>query len=764
MVIKGKSVESLANCLERRRGWVMFAAVAITLLAFYGGSRLTVDDVPRNLFVSDDDESAALEEIYKQFGADDNDCVFVVESEDLFTPRSISALRHLIDAARRVEGVETVFSIADAVIFPADGPPHSLLPPNDAPPAAYDAARREGIAHPLIGGQLLSEDGRTTLVVARMDGHRISIGEMAPVVAGLRGVLHETVSHTDLKIRLTGIPIIRVEIYDLIPREQAKFMMVGALLGMLAGYAMLRRWSALFLVSFAGVSGAIWTFGAMGLVGEPVNLLNSILPSLVMTIGFTDAVHLLYDFTQSRRAGVGQRESAVTTIRHLGPACALTSLTTAIGFGSLAVAGVPIIRRLGITCAGGVTLTLAAVLILVPLLAGTRWAARMHDRPPSRIGRMLSGPAVAVMRWIIGRPRLVSLAGVAVTALLVMSAVRLTPNSSMRESLPSGMDSSTALLHCDEVFGGVSTASVLVEWREGLTVGSPEVLAAITEVEKALVATPRFHHPMSVLNLLHSLPGPGQTPADRVPLLAVVPRDLRERLVRDDLRRALVTARVPDDGTALMEPAVNTLAERLSSIDAAHPGVTTRLTGIPILATRQLNRMIRELAESLSIAAIAIFGVMTMALRSIRLGLLSVLPNVFPLAMTAAVVVWLGRHLELTSVIVFSVCLGIAVDDTIHFVMRYRRELAVDGDVNEAIIRAFRAVGRALVTTTAVLVCGFGAVLLSAMPTLRLFAGLACVAFASALVGDLLILPALLAWLGPRGKQKPGQRLVTNAV
>ena len=743
-------MESLANCLERRRGRVALAVVGITLLALLGGSRLTFDDVPRNFFISDDDESATLEVIYEQFGADDNDCVFVVESASLFTPDSLHALRRLIEGARRVEGIETVVSIADAVIFPSDGVPHSLLPPDGAPPAAYDAARREGLAHPLIGGQLLSEDARTTLVIARMEGHLAAVGELSPVVDDLRAVKREIESTSDLTVRLTGVPIVRVEIYDMIPREQVKYIMIGAVLAVLVGYALFRRLTGVFLVSIAGGTGAFWTLGAMGLVGEPINLLNSILPTLVMAVGFADAVHLVHDFRRSRRAGIGQRESAVSVVRHLGPACALTSLTTAIGFGSLALAGVPIIRRLGLACAAGVTITLGAVLLIVPLLCGSRWAARMHDHPPSPLAERIGARSVDVIRWIVGHARLVSVAGVAVTTVLLVSAMRLTPDSRLRESLATDMESSTAILHCDEAFGGVTTASVLVEWREGLTVGSPEVLDAIGAVERALVDTPLFHHPLSVIGLLRSLPVMGDSLADRAPLLEMVPENVRGRFVREDLRRALVTARVPDEGTAALEPRVAELGERLRAIDTAHPGITTRLTGIPILATRQLNRMIRELAKSLSFAAVAIFVVMTLALRSIRLGLLTVLPNVFPLAMTAAVLAWTGRHLELTSVIVFSVCLGIAVDDTIHFVMRYRRELAVDGDVGEAIVRTFRAVGIALVTTTAVLVSAFGAVLFSAMPTMRLFAGLACIGLVSALIGDLLILPALLAWLGPK--------------
>ena len=198
-------------------------------------------------------------------------------------------------------------------------------------------------------------------------------------------------------------------------------------------------------------------------------------------------------------------------------------------------------------------------------------------------------------------------------------------------------------------------------------------------------------------------------------------------------------------------PPLARIREGVESIELRRPGTQIWVTGITVVAVDQLNRMIVDLASSLGLAVVVIVGVMMIALRSVRLGLVTVVPNVFPLAVTAAFLVWSGRRLELTSVVVFSVCLGIAVDDTIHFIMRYRRELVVDGDVGEALGRTLSAVGAALLTTTAVLVGGFAVVQLSEIPTMRLFSTLACLALLSALVGDLIFLPALLTWWdGPR--------------
>jgi predicted RND superfamily exporter protein len=143
-------------------------------------------------------------------------------------------------------------------------------------------------------------------------------------------------------------------------------------------------------------------------------------------------------------------------------------------------------------------------------------------------------------------------------------------------------------------------------------------------------------------------------------------------------------------------------------------------------------------------AALAIFGSIAIGFRSIRLAAISVTPNIFPLVAISAILVVTGRPLQMTSVMVFSICLGIAVDDTIHFLNRFRRELVIDGDVRAAIRRSFLAVGSAVFTTTLVLLVGFGSVLTSSMPSSRLFAGLSCAGYAMAIAGDLVMLPALL--------------------
>ena len=223
-----------------------------------------------------------------------------------------------------------------------------------------------------------------------------------------------------------------------------------------------------------------------------------------------------------------------------------------------------------------------------------------------------------------------------------------------------------------------------------------------------------------------------------------MPAGLLDRFLQPERRRALVTARVPDANSQTAEPAFNELEAALNEVRSTHPDYELHLTGTGVVAHRNVDLMIVDFSMGLGMAALVIFGVLSIAYRSLRIGLISLLPNAFPLVVAAATLVLLGRELQIASAIAFTICLGIAVDDTIHFLSRFRRELTLDGDVEEAVVRAFLAVGRALVITTAVLVGGFSVMFLSVIPTTQLFALIGIVGMLAALVGDLFLLPAIL--------------------
>lgn len=736
--------EWLAEQFGRYRPLVALGLVLMTAAALVGAGRLGFDDVPRSVFKTHDDDYARLEELFQQFGSDDNECLLVVESDDLFSPQGVAGLKDLVQRVSEIEGVEAVRSMADVLVFSQRGPPHPLLPAEGAAPEEYQRAKREALAHPLLRGQVLSDDARTALVVARLAGKTQAVNDIQPLVERLQEVALATSGQNGLRVRLTGVPSIRAEIYAAVQRESNRFIVIGASLGFAMAMALFRQFSAALIVAAAPILGSLWTLGMLGLMGIKINIINTILPTLVMVVGFADSMHLMIDIRHNRAAGLSRLEAAKRAIQHLGVACLLTSSTTAVGFGSLMLAEVDIIRTFGMTCAFGTMLSYVAVMTLVPLLASTRLGEHLHQHESQDFIARNFVHFERAIDWIARHAWPVALTGTAVTAGLAVSMFYLEPDNRLVEMIPKYNESNQAIKHCDEHFGGSLSAFVLVDWPESLHIGSPQVLAGLRDVHGLIDDTPVLSNAVSALNLLESLPGTGDDLSARAALLPAVPADVTQRYLRTDLRRAMVIARLPDVGTARLQPVFADLDRRLQTLHEAHPELNFKLTGTVVVASRNINKMINSLNQSLFGAAAVIFGSIGIGFRSLRLALISILPNVFPLVFVSSYLIWTGQTLQITSVIVFSVSLGIAVDDTIHFLNRFRREMEIDQDVQASIRRAFLAVGSAVVTTTLVLLTGFGSVLTSEMPSSRLFGSLSCLAFASAVIGDLLMLPALL--------------------
>ncbi|HUG70242.1 MAG TPA: efflux RND transporter permease subunit, partial [Pirellulaceae bacterium] len=402
------------------------------------------------------------------------------------------------------------------------------------------------------------------------------------------------------------------------------------------------------------------------------------------------------------------------------------------------------VRGFGRGCAIGVVVTFFAVITTIPLacsgwLGNSIHKGHEHD---------LVGHGLKRFGWLIEfvlrHAKLVSAVAVLATLLFGIGAARLRPDDRMQDSQPTGSEAYQVLAHCDKAIGGIEFVRVRIEWDAAANADSEQILTAIQDVERSLKDEPSLRHPLSILNILASFPG-DESVTNRLAFLELLPEKTRASYLDTEARVAEVTVRIQDLGIAHYEPVFRRVERRLSELQAKHPGFVLTLTGDPVTRGRNLHRIVTDLASSLGTAVITIFIVMALAYRSLRIGLITLIPNLFPLVVTAYMMVLFGHPLEIASVCAFTVCLGIAVDDTIHFLTQYRSELDRHGNVETALRDAFQGVGSAMIITTFILITGFGTVLTSDLPGQRYFAAMAVSTIAAALVGDLVFLPALLA-------------------
>src|SRR6185369_11888855 len=245
---------------------------------------------------------------------------------------------------------------------------------------------------------------------------------------------------------------------------------------------------------------------------------------------------------------------------------------------------------------------------------------------------------------------------------------------------------------------------VLVEWPENERLRSQETFDVLADVHRAIETSSVGKSPVSIHSLLSNLGGGGKDSPAHFDELKYLPADRLRSIVSEDNRLALVSAYAPDAGAATMRGPLDRLTTDLRAIQQRHPDYQVHLTGFAILATYRTTPMITNLLTGLSLELIVIGAVISLVLRSARLGAISLPSNVFPLLATAAALVVFGWPLQYASVLAFNICLGIAVDDTVHFLSRFKRELAATGDRHLAVRRSFRAVGPVMVTQTILMI------------------------------------------------------------
>ena len=672
------------------------------------------------------------------------ECLLVVEVDDLFEFSNLKAVRQIaseLEAMPQVARVLWLDGVPNLNMFGLSDP---LLPKSNASPERLAASRRRTMEHPLARGQLVSEDGKTLLMLVWLDWIHITSDKKA--TSDILDVARDAAAkHPNVKtrIRLTGRVPLYLSAQEALNRNHIKFQVIGYSLVLVLAVLLFRGVSAVVIVAGAPALGLMWSHGWLKLFDQLDNpLTGAVLPVLVAMVGFTDGVHLIVHIRAARAKGATPMEAAKSSIRKVGLACLLTSVTTAIGFGSLMLASNDIVQEFGFACAIGVLLTFVAVVSFIPLVSTTRLGRNIHMGHERDFVRNNLQKLAPLIDWVVPRKRPLAILSFVITlSLLGWSLLALKPDDRLSDSQPTGSEAYQALAHCDQVLGGIETVQIRVFWDEGKRPG--EVLRAVKQARGIFDEETLINNKLDIHDFLSQLPGASNTLAQEA-YLALLPEAVQEDFFNKHDRMASVRGRIQDLGIATYEPAFTRIEGRLDKLGEEMEGFHFDLHGSPVHRGRQLFQIVVDLATSLGTASIVILTVMAVVYRSWTIGLITIVPNMFPLVVTAAYLMLIGQPLEIASVCSFTVCLGIAVDDSIHFLSRYQDERRFGKQPVEAVRSTFVGVGTALITTTMVLIAGFGTVLTSDLPGHRTFASMACWTIGAALVGDLVFLPALL--------------------
>jgi uncharacterized protein len=674
------------------------------------------------------------------------DTLLVVRSQQLFTYQGAEAMRDIVDSLEALETVESVSWMDTAPPLNIFGLPEPIVPRGKASPQRFAVAQEKAVNNPLVVGQYLSPDAETTLVMINFDW--LFVREDADctdrIVETARKAL-EAHPGVEMDLSITGPVPLRLMLVANRTANEFKFQMIAYSIILLMATILFRGLMAVVAVAAAPIMGVLWTMGLIRYFGLEDNPFSPVIvPILVSLVGFTDSVHMMVYVRKRMKLG----EDPVAACRHalalVGLACFLTSLTTAIGMGSLSFAHHEVVREFGWACVIGVFVTWLSVMMAIPLFCRTPFGKTLSvgvDRAfIEKNLELFTGSVRSFLKY----PRLVSICSIALLIVLMAIASTLRPDDRTSNSMPKGSPAQLTLAHLDQSMGGLDICRIEISWQ-GTDVYPEDVARLVTRVDEILDSEPLIGHPVSVSRLLAAMPGE-DPPEEKMSMVDLLPPPLKLSVFDPEARKATILFRVQDLGTARYKPVFERIEAQLDRLQEEHPNFVFEMAGGPIWKWRDLYQIVVDLVTSLGSASLIILVVLAIAFRSSRIGLISIVPNTLPLAAAAAWLVFIGQPLEMVSVCAFTICLGIAVDDTIHFLTRYREEQRGIGSRNEKIERAFHGVGTGLIMTTIVLVAGFCSVLTSETPEHRTFATMGAITLTVALLVDLFLLPALLSY------------------
>lgn len=637
--------------------------------------------------------------------------------------------------------------------------------PTDA--RALPALRDYVLSHRSMAGQLVSPAGDYSVLALRTafmdpaDSNRV-YDEIRRITASHDG--------PGFRIQVAGGPSLAAEMKPLMLRDGATMNVLSVLLMALLLGLTFRHALGVFAPLLVVLEAALWTTGAMVVWGVDMTMVSIITPSFLICVGIGDAVHIQSVYRQALRDGMGNRPAVVHALEHTGMPVVFTTLTTCLGLLSFRFASLDAIANFGTFSAVGVFAALLHSLVLLPVLLsfhrgrrmGAGGTAHRFFRGLLRRCDALSAPVYLDGRRSHGRRNAVLVASAVAMVVVGIGIHRAEVKHDPMTWLPRDNPGRVATETFDAHISGGSSFALLIEAPPGQDLKDLALLRGLAKLERHLLD---YRDPVhgavvrSVAGLLdpvretwgalhgrappdYKLPDSQRGVVDTFTMFENSSADRLRRLLTVDGRVALMVMRV----TWLDGQAYRPLITHIEAGIARHVGGRAKLTltGRGLQSVTSANAIVGDLLRSFAVALLVISALMALLLRDRRLALVALVPNLLPIFAVVGLMGYLGIGVDMSNLLIASIGIGIAVDDTIHFLHHFRDHHTRYHDVDAAIRHAFHHAGQAILNTSLVLMAGFLVFAAADLGNIRIFGALIALTVALALLTDLLLAPALL--------------------
>ncbi len=707
------------------------------------------------------------EEVKKTFGSDALAVVYV-EDPELWTHEKLTRLQRLSEEAAKLEQVERVESLFTVDDIQGEEGWISVSPLLESPPpkdaAQLKAKRQQAVENPLLRRNVISPDGNATLVTLYLKPEHLGQeGFEEQMYADLEALLKEHQGAFS-KVFQLGDPAVTVWMKDFILLDQVKLLPLSGLVLVVLIALLMRSFGAAVLQVVNATVATVWTLGLMAYFGVPINMFNYIIPALILVIGSSQDVHLMTELRECMRTGMLPKEAVRHTGRRIGLALLLASGTTIMGFGATSVTDIAILRDFGVTAAAALTIRFFVGLTLLPAcFALLTWR---HRHTGQKVKRTAEG-AVAhpwyqpAADWL--GARIIRYATLYPTRVFWVFALTCVPAVILMSQIKLGNDFVSFLKPDSQLVGRLNTVAERLAGTKVIyitlvddpgTFKQAEKLKQVFSLAQYLRGRPECDTVVSIADyvaLVNQEMTGGDTANYRIPdtnalaaqFLLFFHSSQIQPYVTGDFGQANVVVRCNVNDTHAFNALVADIERQLGQ-GRFGPWVFS-VSGQSVITAASVDQIAKGQVSSLSLMVIALFSIMAALFVSVRCGVLAVLPNLWPVLIVFGIMGAFGIPLNLGTCMVAAITIGMAVDDTIHLMVRYNQELKALKNEHKAIAKSIEGEIFPVCTTSAALAGGFVVLGFSSFVPVQQFGMLSAVVMVVALVADLFLTPALLA-------------------
>ena len=756
---------TLASIILRNRLIILIIILGITVFLGFQWKNMRFSFTEANLLPDDHPVNIEYQNFLDKFGEEGNLIVLAVKDSSLFTPEKFKAWYNLNESFKKYEEIDLVISIGDLKKLKKETDPNrfELIPFlkdtifNKKDVKNYERELFKEL--PFYEGLVYSPNSKTIQSALYLKKDIVNTIQRKRFIEDvLDPKIKDFEEATGMDVKVSGMPYIRTLNSQNIMDEIEIFILAALFVTSLIFFLFFRSFRATFISMTAVIIGVMWAFGILGLLEYEITVLTAIIPPLVIVIGIPNCIFLINKYQQEIKKHGNKAKSLQRVITKVGNATLMTNITTASGFATFALTESKLLKEFGIVASINIVALFILCLFVITIIYS--YMPQPKERHLKHLGKSWVEKLVDWMERMVKNER-IAIYSISIVILVVsiIGIYTIKVSGSLLEDMPKSAGFFKDIEFFEKEFDGIMPLEILIDTKRKKGVLKLSTLKRMNELEELLEEIPELSKPISIVNLVkyskqafyndnpkyYQLP----TSQERNFILPYAKSfenksSVMQSYVDSTGQYARITVFMKDIGTEKMEKIEETLAPKLEKLFPKER-YNVSFTGKALIFQKGTNYLVWNLTLSLGLAVVLIALFMAWMFRSVKMIIISLIPNLLPLLMTAGLMGFLGVPIKPSTILVFSVAFGISVDDTIHFLAKYRQELKANHwRIRKSVFAALRETGLSMFYTSTVLFFGFSVFMISSFGGTKALGGLVSTTLLFAMLSNLLLLPSLL--------------------